>query len=293
MTASTAFLFPGQGRVPDRLPPDEAGVEDLFRLAESHDLPLRRWIAERAEERLTRTDAAQPALFIDSIGRERQLRAHGWAPTIVAGHSLGEYAALVSAGVLTATDALGVVIERGRRMLGVDGAMSAILKLDLETIERLCDDIGAGVCVANHNSPAQIVVSGEAAAVAELAEWAKAAGARAIPLKVSGPFHSPRMLPAQQGLEPLLRGVTRSPSAVPVVSASDGTIERDSDRLIDLMCRQITSPVRWVNVIRALESAGVTRAVEVGAGDVLCGLGRRTSDAIRFMTYEEALDEGV
>jgi len=293
MADITAFLFPGQGRVPDALPPHADMVEPLLRTAEAHGLPLRRWILEGAAERLERTDAMQPALFIDSIARNATLRAAGWAPDIVAGHSLGEYAALVSAGVLTAEAALAVVIERGRLMSDVEGAMAAILKLDLATVERLCDDVGDGVCIANHNSPAQIVVSGEADAVVKLAKQAAEAGGRAIPLKVSGPFHSPQMAPAERALEPALRRLRSAPAAIPVVSARSGEILREPDRLIEAMTHQITSPVLWVRVIETLESFGVTRAVEVGSGDVLCGLGRRTTDTIRFMTHEEALDERV
>ena len=293
MSGSVAFLYPGQGRIPEALPPPSDRVDSLFDLAEGRDLPLRRWISEGETEALGRTENAQPALFIDSIAREEALRAAGRRPNVVAGHSLGEYCALVSSGVLRPLDGLEAVIERGRTMSGIDGAMAAILKLDLDAVESLCGEVGPGVCVANHNGPTQIVVSGEPASVEALSRRAEEAGGRSIALRVSGPFHSPLMAPAQDELEPFLRRLDFAPPEVPVVSSVTATVERDPEALREILCRQITARVRWFDAIRRLEDLGVTTAVEVGAGDVLTKLGARMGTRIRFLTYEEAIDERV
>jgi len=293
MSGSVAFLYPGQGRIPDALPPPSDRVDSLFDLAEGRGLPLRRWISEGQTEALGLTENAQPALFIDSTAREEALRAVGRRPDVVAGHSLGEYCALVGSGVLRPLDGLEAVIERGRTMSGIDGTMAAILKLDLDTVESLCGEVGPGVCIANHNGPTQIVVSGEPASVEALSRRAEEAGGRSIPLRVSGPFHSPLMAPAQDELEPFLRRLDFAPPEVPVVSSVTATIERDPEALREILCRQITAPVRWFEAIRRLKELDVTTAVEVGAGGVLTKLGARMGTRIRFMTYEEAIDERV
>ena len=292
MSLSLAFLFPGQGRIPEALP-RSAQADSLFDRAEGRGFPLRKWILEGRADALGLTENAQPALFIDSIARQEALLAAGWCPDVVAGHSLGEYCALVSSGALQPTDALEAVIERGRAMGGIGGTMAAILKLDLETVESLCAEVGPGVCVANHNGPTQVVVSGTAASVDALSHRAEEAGGRSIALKVSGAFHSPLMLPAQQELEPLLRRIHFAPPEVAMVSSVTANVERDPETLREILCRQITARVRWFDVIRRLEELGAATAVEVGAGDVLTRLGIRMGTRIRFMTYEEAIHERV
>jgi len=289
----TAFLFPGQGRIPKELPPTTPLQEALLSAALERELPIDELLHEQDADRLARTENAQPILLIDSLDREQTLRDRGWKPDVVAGHSLGEYAALVSAGTLTATDSLRVVIERGRLMGTVEGGMTAIVKLDLRTVRELCDKVGEGVCIANHNAPTQVVVSGHPAALEQLAAQVAEAGGRAIPLRVSGPFHSPSMRPAQASLEPVLRALTFRDPLVPVVSGVTARPETDGERLREVMCGQITSPVHWVDVVESLVASGATRAVEIGSGEVLTKLGRQITDAVRFMTYEEALDETV
>jgi len=291
MSQSIAFLFPGQGRVPEAPPPSAVSIEALFAHAEERGLTLRRWITDGETATLTRTENAQPSLFIDSVAREEALREAGWVPDVVAGHSLGEYCALVSAGVLTASAALEAVIERGRAMGSVEGTMAAILKLEIDTVESLCAQVGTGVCVANHNGPTQVVVSGEPAAVEALSRAAEEAGGRSIALQVSGPFHSPLMIPAEEALEPFLRRLEFAAPAVPVVSSVTASVERDAERLREILCGQITARVRWLDVIHRLEELGIATAIEVGSGDVLTRLGNRVQSEIRFMTYEEALHE--
>jgi len=293
MSHAIAFLFPGQGRTPEALPAGSKRIDRLLALAEERGLPLRTWIAEGRANTLARTENAQPALLIDCLAREENLRLAGWIPNAVAGHSLGEYSALVSSGALGALDALGAVIERGRVMSGIDGTMAAILRLDIDAVQSLCVEVGSGVCIANHNGPTQIVVSGERASVEELSRRAEEIGGRSIALQVSGPFHSPLMNPAQDALEPFLRRIEFRAPEVTMVSSVTATVQRAPERLRETLCRQMTARVRWLDVIHQLEGLDMTAAVEVGSGDVLTRLGRRMPTGIRFMTYEEAIDERV
>jgi len=192
-----AFLFPGQGTIPDKSPPSSRVGEHLFALAERTGLSLREWLATGSVDLLQRTEFAQPAILIDSLAKAEALRMAGFEPDIVAGHSLGEYAALVVSGVLTPEEAFSVVVERGRLMAGVDGAMAAIVKLPLEEVSSICKQIEPQVVIANYNGPRQAVVSGREEGVNQAVELAQEAGGRGIPLRVSGPFHSPLMGDAQ------------------------------------------------------------------------------------------------
>jgi [acyl-carrier-protein] S-malonyltransferase len=291
MRERVAFLFPGQGRVPERLPEPTRQLSALLRQTEEAGLALETWISERREDRLAQTDAAQPALFVESLSRAQSLAQAGWTADCVAGHSLGEYAALVHSRVLTAYDAMHIVIERGRHMREVSGAMAAVLGLDWDAVCSLCHGVDA--VAANHNTPKQVVVSGTFTAVQAVLKRAEAQGGRVIPLDVSGPFHSPQMRDAQRSLSQLLQRVRFSPPAIPFVSSVVGDLLAEPDDLREVMLRQMTSPVRWVDVTRSLSRIGVTLAVEVGGGRVLTELGRRSQTPIRFLTYEEALDEQI
>jgi len=288
-----AFLFPGQGRAPSGPPPPSPIIEELFDLAATRGLPLREWFADRPDERFRSTRTAQPTLFIDSVAREINLQSRGISPSAVAGHSLGEYAALVSAGVITASDALEIVIERGRLMKGVEGGMVAVVGLDIERVKEICAEVGSDVTIANHNGPTQIVVAGSKEGLSEIATLAVREGGRGIPLRVSGPFHSPAMRPAEEELAPVIERTRFSNPKIPVVSGVSGRIERDADGLKDLMKRQITSCVRWVDVIKEIGELGVTHAVEIGSGDVLTRLSKRVTENIEFLTYEEAQNGGI
>jgi len=288
-----AFLFPGQGGLPESLPPSSPETERLFEVAASHGLALKDWISNAEAYRLSRTDAAQPAILIDSLAHDAELRRAGLTPAYVAGHSLGEYSALVSAGAITAGEALALVIERGRLMETAIGGMAAIVKLDLKTISGLCDEAGSEVVVANHNGPRQVVVSGTQEAVERVIKEAERIGGRGIRLRVSGPFHSPFMEPAQRSLAEVIERTPFRPPSVPFISAVTGAVEGAVDRLRELMKIQMTSCVRWVDVIERLQEVEVTHAVEVGSGSVLTNLGKRITDRIEFITYEEAFDGGV
>ncbi len=290
MAQRVAFLYPGQGTLPREVVPAPADLEALYDLAAEAGLPLREWIVEGNTERLTCTDAAQPAIFLDSVVRTDLLKVAGVVPDVVAGHSLGEYPALVAAGVVAAEGALRLVLRRGALMSGIPGGMAAVVKLDLEAVRSLCREIGPEVHIANHNGPTQVVVSGSAAGLETLAKAVKSQGGQALPLQVSGPFHSPFMRPAEDALAPEIARTPFSVPRVPIVSSVSGARESDTTRLRALLATQITSCVRWMDVLAALDVLGTTHAVEVGPGNVLTNLGRRATERIRFVTYKEAVD---
>jgi [acyl-carrier-protein] S-malonyltransferase len=254
---------------------------------------LRKWIEEGDLDRLSQTDAAQPLILIDSLVKERVLRERGIVPTIVAGHSLGEYAALVSAGVLRPEEALTVVIERGRLMAGVSGGMAAIIKLPLDRVREICEESGPGVSVANVNGPTQVVISGNEKTLLSAMAAAEQAGGRAIRLRVSGPFHSSLMEGAQDDLAPMIESLPFCAPTIPVVSSVSGKVEPDPMRLKHLLLTQITACVSWVDVMETLIQEGITCAVEVGPGKTLVGLGRRMTSKVRFVTFEEAINGAV
>jgi len=169
--------------------------------------------------------------------------------------------------------------------------MAAILKLDLESVELLCAETEA--VVANHNAHTQIIISGPDEAVQDVILQADAAGGRSIPLNVSAPFHSPLMRPAQEALSHLLQTLEFVSPTIPVISGVSGHTEDSADTLKGLLCRQITAIVQWVDVSGELERLEVDMAIEIGSGDVLTRLGRRSDSPIRFLTFEEATHEGV
>lgn len=288
----TAFLFPGQGRLPAGPPPDYALTARLVARAERAGLALRDAVADTGVPPV-RTSLAQPVILIDELGKDEALKRSGLTPDLVAGHSLGEFAALASAGVLTPDEVLDLVILRGRLMEEVHGTMAAVLNLPLANVERICAELGPQVVVANENGPTQTVISGREDVVREAAGRAEASGARVIPLKVAGPFHSPLMADAAARLAPAILSLTfRSPS-VPVVSAVSGQVERDAERLKSLLLTQMTSRVRFGDVLLRLAEEGVTAVVEVGPGDALTAIGRRVAPGITGRTFEEALHGAV
>ena len=244
--------------------------------------PLSALCFDGPESELQLTEHTQPALLTASIAACRVLEAQGIRPAFVAGHSLGEYSAHVAAGTIAFSDAVRLVRRRGRYMqeavpVGV-GAMSAILGADLETVQRACAEAAQGEVVspANINAPGQIVIAGHAAAVQRAAERARALGAkRAVPLSVSAPFHCALMAPAEARLEPELRDLPAASPRVPIVANVDAQPKREAWAAIDALVRQVSAPVRWLEVVERLASEGVTTYVEVGPGRVLSGLVRK------------------
>jgi [acyl-carrier-protein] S-malonyltransferase len=282
-----AVIFPGQGSqkvgmgkaLADAFPV----CRETFAEADAAlDEPLSRMCFEGPEDRLTRTENAQPAILAVSIAAYRLLASRGLAPAFLAGHSLGEYSANVAAGTFTFADALRIVRHRGRYMqeavpLGV-GAMAAIVGLDADRVAEVCRETGQGEVVspANINGAGQVVIAGTKDAVARAGERAKALGARrVIALAVSAPFHCELMKPAEVRLAPELRALDARDPRVPIVANVDAELKRDRLSAIDALVAQVSSPVRWEAIVRRLASEGVTTYVEVGPGAVLSGLVRK------------------
>jgi len=229
-------------------------------------------------------------VFLDSIARLEVLRARGVAPDAVAGHSLGEYSALVAAEILEPDEAFGLVLQRGRLMADLRGGMVAILKLNLAAVEEICQAAGRGAVVANYNGSEQFVVSAPLDALEDVARHAAELGGRAVRLDVSGPFHSPTMLSAERALAPSIHGLRFAAPRVRFVSSSAGASLVDARAIQDVLARQMTSPVRWTAALTALADLGVTEAIELGEGTVLTQLGRRAEPRIRFRAYAEVSD---
>jgi [acyl-carrier-protein] S-malonyltransferase len=289
-----AFIFPGQGS-------QSAGMgkalHDAFPEAravfEACDAALGEKLStmcfEGPEEALKLTANTQPSILAVSAAATAVLAARGVRPDLVAGHSLGEYSALVAAGAVSAADAVRAVRARGTLMQEAvppgKGAMSAVVGLDPEKVRHVCEAVasatGQVVSPANYNDPNQTVIAGEAPAVARAGEELKKAGARRImPLPVSAPFHSALMEPVKRELEPVLRGITWSQPAVPVVSNVEARANRDVARIVPLLVEQVSAPVRWIECVHEMARLGGVRMIEVGPGNVLSGLVKRIDKAI-------------
>ncbi|WP_191561744.1 ACP S-malonyltransferase [Metabacillus idriensis] len=280
-----AFIFPGQGSQTVGMGKDLFdGVEASRKVFNSADeklgFSLSQLIFEGPQDTLTLTYNAQPALMTASIAVLEKFKETGIQPDFVAGHSLGEYTALVAGGVLSFEDAVYAVRKRGEYMneavpAGV-GAMAAILGMSagdlLEVTEKITKD-GFSVQLANLNCPGQIVISGTAEGVEKASSLAKEKGAkRAIPLDVSGPFHSELMKPAADKLKRVLDEVELHDAAIPVVANVTAKQVNDSNQIKDLLVEQLYSPVQWEQSINEMIANGVTTFVEIGPGKVLSGL---------------------
>lgn len=297
--AKIAAIFPGQGSQSVGMGEEFAASNTIIRdtFAEANDVlgfDIAAICFRGPAEELKRTSLAQPALLTVSIAYWRLLIEHDFQCDVLAGHSLGEYSALVAAKSLSFTDALQLVQLRGKLMeqAAIDhpGAMAAILGLADEQVEELCRQISAVddiVVPANYNSPGQVVVSGTSAAVAALRTAVKEHGGRAIPLSVSGPFHSPLMKSAADAFRVHLDSVDIHPSRLPVVPNVTAQLTSDKDEIRAALAAQITGSVQWVRSLNTLYNMGVRKFVEVGPGTVLSGLAKRTFPEIDAITFDQ------
>ncbi len=298
----TAFLFPGQGSqyagMGSSLAESYGCARAVFEEADRVlGFPLSRLCFEGPEDELRLTENTQPAILTVSVAAWAVLREKGLRPDWVAGHSLGEYSALVAAGALRFADALSLVRKRGRYMQeavppGV-GAMAALLRLPDGALPRILAGAAQGevVTAANLNSPGQVVIAGHKGAVERAMELAKAAGAkRAVPLPVSAPFHCPLMEPAQQRLKPDLDATPFEDLAVPLVNNWQAKVVRSAEEARQGLYHQVPNPVRWEQSVRCLADQGVTRCIEVGPGAVLSGLVRNIAPEIECLKFGEAPD---
>jgi [acyl-carrier-protein] S-malonyltransferase len=237
------------------------------------------------EELLRPTEMAQPALVFTELGLAAAL-PEDLAIVAVAGHSVGEIAACAAAGAIEPEAAFRLAVERGRLMAAMrEGTMAAVLGLDAGTLDRLCAEQAGTVVVANLNAPGQVVVSGDAAAVAGLSGRAREAGARrVIPLKVSGAFHSPLMAAAAAGFARVLDGVELRDPRLPVVANVDAAAVTTAAGLRERLGRQMVSAVRWAESVERLVELGAEALIEVGPGEVLTGLARRIAPTLRAVS---------
>ena len=302
-----AFIYPGQGSQKVGMGSDVLEAEgDLYAhylaAAESASgLPIRRFGLEGPAESLTRTDVAQPALFALSMALTDAARARGIVPDFAAGHSLGEYTVAAAVGAISVDDGIELVSLRGRLMAEIQserpGAMAAVIGLSADALEALCDQASedsGSVTLANLNTPTQIVVSGEEAAVERLMELAGEAGAtRVVRLQVGAAFHSELMRPVQERMAEAVAQVAWSDPRVPVAVNASGRIVGTADELREALVAQIASPVRWVDCVHALVEAGCSSCLELGPGRVLGGLVRQIDPAVDVFSADSParLDE--
>lgn len=285
---SVAFVFPGQGSqavgMLGELAADHPEVAETFAAA-SRVLGYDLWelVSQGPAEKLNETHVTQPAMLAAGVAAWRVWKREGGAdPALMAGHSLGEYTALVCAGSLDFEEAVALVADRGRFMQEAvpagTGAMAAILGLEDDQVIGVCEAAAQGevVSAVNFNSPGQVVVAGHSSAVQRAVELAKEAGAkRAVLLPVSVPSHCELMKPAAERMRERLEGVTLQAPSIPVINNADVESPSDPDGIRDALVRQLHSPVRWVETVQRMGREGVDTLVECGPGKVLVGLNKR------------------
>ncbi len=296
-----AFLFPGQGSqrvgMGVELAKNFVAARRTFEEADDAlDFSLSHLCFEGPEEQLRLTANTQPAMLAVAIAALRALQSECEAGAKAgAGHSLGEYSALVAAGALDFGEALRAVRERGRLMQQAcptgEGTMAALIGLDRAVVYEICRELstdGQIVVPANLNGPGQIVVAGHTGAVRRAIDLARERGSSmAVELKVSAPFHCPLMVPAQRGMTAVLDAITVRPLAFGIIPNVSAEINRDPERVKPLLLEQITAPVRWEESMNALVGEGVAEAIEFGCGKVLAGLMRRINRNIKVRAVED------
>ena len=292
-----AMVFPGQGSQAVGMLKDYAGLPDIDLVrkdaAEVLGSDFLSLLDEGPAENLNLTVNTQPAMVTAGYAAYRAWRASGGAvPELVAGHSLGEYTAMVAAGALTFKDCLPLVRFRAQSMQEAvpagQGAMAAILMLDDAQVKQACAEAGGVVQAVNFNAPGQVVIAGEKAAVERAMEICLTKGAkRAMPLPVSAPFHSTLMQPAADKLKTYLDKVTVSPPKIALVNNVDVKVEQEPARIKDALVRQAASPVRWVETIRRMAEMGATHVVECGPGRALAGMTKRIGASVQSFALSD------
>ncbi len=307
---SFAFVFPGQGSqavgMLNGWGEHPAVVQTLQEASDALGEDVARLIQDGPKEQLALTSNTQPVMLVAGVAAWRVWRAEGGAlPAAVAGHSLGEYSALVASGVLTLAQAAPLVRLRAAAMQEAvpvgTGAMAAILGLDATKVIAGCAEVTAAMAgngvnnmeiveAVNFNDPAQTVIAGSKAAVEKACEVLKAAGAkRALPLPVSAPFHSSLMAPAAEKLRVALAATVLAAPQIPVLNNIDVAVQQDADAIRDALYRQAFGPVRWVECVQALKARGITHIIECGPGKVLAGLVRRIdAELVGAALYDSA-----
>jgi [acyl-carrier-protein] S-malonyltransferase len=296
-----AFIFPGQGSQAVGMGKDLAeGFAEARQVFEEIDAALGESLSGLCfagpEEKLKLTANTQPSILAVSAAAAAVLAKAGVVPDFVAGHSLGEYSALVASGACGAAEAAKAVRSRGTFMQEAvpqgKGAMSAVLGLDQAKVKEICAAVAAEtgevVSPANYNEPHQTVIAGATGAVEKAGARLKEAGAkRVLPLPVSAPFHCALMAPVRARLEPVLRAIAWRAPRQPVVTNVEAKASSDPARIVPLLLEQVTAPVRWVECVEELSRLGVTRVVEVGPGRVLAGLAKRIDKSLEAFHVED------
>ena len=296
---SIAFIFPGQGSqyvgMGKELFENFSVAKKIFEEAED---TLRFAISSLCfkgpEEALKLTENTQPAVLTTSIAALKVLQAEkGMTPHFTAGHSLGEYSALVASGALSFSEAVKIVRLRGKFMQEAvpvgEGAMAAVLGMEREQVEKLCEEISSGEILtpANFNSPGQIVIAGHSKAVERAIERVKQEGKKAVLLPVSAPFHSPLMKPAGERLEKALEEISVSDLNIPVVTNVEAEVNTAKERVKGLLVAQVSNPVRWEESMRKMIEKGIEQVLEIGPGKVLSGLMKRIDSRVESKNLED------
>jgi len=296
---ATAFIFPGQGSqyvgMGQEFFENFREARDVFQEADDVlHLSISSLCFQGPEEELKLTENTQPAVLTTSIAALRVLQAEkGLVPHLVAGHSLGEYSALVVSGALAFADAVQIVRLRGKFMQEAvpvgEGAMAAILGMERGQVEKLCEEAAQGEVLtpANFNCPGQIVIAGHAKAVERAMETVKQEGKKAVSLPVSAPFHSPLMKPAGERLEKALEGIPIRDLKIPVVTNVEADINQSKERVKKLLVTQVWSPVRWEESMHKVTGDGIEQTLEIGPGKILSGLMKRINFKIETMNIED------